>query len=214
MENTQPELYSDYPEDTQSTSQRERDTSPSSSTSSTTIKPLPSIPHIVPYTDEEPYRDDPTAHAPTPTASSSPPTRSRIPEYLQPSREPPRYQAYSDSPPPTPAAGDVPLANLLYTHTYSHSTETSWPLIDSSYPAEAPPSYAIAVRQSYRDTLTLYLPGPHQDSDEESQAGMDYMAADDIRHNVEKVVAMFVVAMMLLLASGVLGWLALGSGIV
>lgn len=106
----------------------------------------------------------------------------------------------------------MPLANLLYTHSYSHSTETSWPLHDPSYPAEAPPSYAIAVRQSYRDTLTLYLPGPHRDSDEESQAGVDYIGADDVRHSVEKVVAMFVVAMFLLIASGVLGWLALGSG--
>lgn len=108
----------------------------------------------------------------------------------------------------------MPLANLLYTHSYSHSTETSWPLHDPLYPAEAPPSYAIAVRQSYRDTLTLYLPGPRQDSDEESQAGADYFGEDDVRHNVEKAVAMFVVAMMLLIASGVLGWLALGSGMV
>ncbi|RMZ73113.1 hypothetical protein GMOD_00009629 [Pyrenophora seminiperda CCB06] len=203
------ELYSDYPEDTATAS-------PSSSVSSATIKPLPSIPHIVPYTDEEPYRDDPTAqtHAPTPTTSSPPPPRRNAPEYLQPSREPPRYQPYSDSPPPTPAAGDVPLANLLYTHTYSHSTETSWPLHEPAYPVEAPPSYAIAVRQSYRDTLTLYLPGPRHESDEESQAGADYLSEDDVRDSVEKVVAMFVVAMLLLVASGVLGWLALGSGIV
>lgn len=36
---------------------------------------------------------------------------------------------------------------------------------------------------------------------------------DDVRHDVEKVVAMFVVASLLLMVSGVLGWLALGSGL-
>jgi hypothetical protein len=42
---------------------------------------------------------------------------------------------------------------------------------------------------------------------------MDTMRPDDVRYNVEKVVAMFVVAALLLIVSGVLGWLALGSGI-
>lgn len=36
---------------------------------------------------------------------------------------------------------------------------------------------------------------------------------DDVRHSVEKVVAMFVVAIVLLVVSGVLMWLALGSGL-
>jgi hypothetical protein len=39
------------------------------------------------------------------------------------------------------------------------------------------------------------------------------MRPDDVRYSVEKVVAMFVVAALLLIVSGVLGWLALGSGI-
>lgn len=36
---------------------------------------------------------------------------------------------------------------------------------------------------------------------------------DDVRHSVEKVVAMFVVAIVLLVVSGVLMWLALGAGL-
>jgi hypothetical protein len=36
---------------------------------------------------------------------------------------------------------------------------------------------------------------------------------DDVRYAVEKVVAMFTVAALLLIVSGVLGWLALGSGL-
>jgi hypothetical protein len=35
---------------------------------------------------------------------------------------------------------------------------------------------------------------------------------DDVRYDVEKVVAMFVVASLLLIVAAVLGWLALGSG--
>lgn len=34
---------------------------------------------------------------------------------------------------------------------------------------------------------------------------------DDVRHGVEKVVAMFVVALVLLVLSGVLAWLAFGG---
>jgi hypothetical protein len=34
---------------------------------------------------------------------------------------------------------------------------------------------------------------------------------DDVRYSIEKIVAMFVVAVMLLVVSGVLGWLVLGN---
>lgn len=37
--------------------------------------------------------------------------------------------------------------------------------------------------------------------------------ADDVRHSVERVVAMFVVAVMLLTLSGLMGWLAFGAGV-
>jgi hypothetical protein len=51
--------------------------------------------------------------------------------------------------------------------------------------------------------------------DEESllDMDMDMIRPDDVRYRVEKVVAMVVVAVLLLVVSGVLGWLALGSGL-
>ena len=39
------------------------------------------------------------------------------------------------------------------------------------------------------------------------------LRADEVRHSVENVVAMFVVASLLLVVAGVLGYLALGSGL-
>jgi hypothetical protein len=47
--------------------------------------------------------------------------------------------------------------------------------------------------------------------DEES--GEVVSQTDDVRHSVEKVVAMFVVAALLLILSAVLMWLAIGSGL-
>jgi hypothetical protein len=87
---------------------------------------------------------------------------------------------------------------------------------DAFYPADAPPPYAIAVRQSYRDTLVQYIPrGEHEtrSEDEESQLGVDVARPDDVRYSVENMVAMFVVAILLLVVSGVLAWLAFGSGV-
>jgi hypothetical protein len=140
-----------------------------------------------------------------------------LPKHHRQSGENSRYQSYTDSPPQTPDADDVPLAHLLLsTHSQSHSLEASFPVHDPSYPSEAPPPYAIAVRQSYRDTLVQYVPRSHhasRDTDEESQLDLEMLRPDDVRHSVEKVVAMFVVAALLLIVSGVLGWLALGSGL-
>jgi hypothetical protein len=78
----------------------------------------------------------------------------------------------------------------------------------------------VAVRQthSYRDTLIQYIPSDERGAsvvieiDEES--GEVISRTDDVRHSVEKVVAMFVVAGLLLILSGVLAWLAMGSGLV
>lgn len=118
------------------------------------------------------------------------------------------YQPYSDTP-PTPNDDDVPLAHLIlqpqiYSQHYS---------LEPPYPLEAPPSYSVAVRQSFRDTLIQYIPQGPSAVDTDEEAGVEIVRADDVRHSVEKVVAMFVVASLLLIISAVLGWLALGSGI-
>jgi hypothetical protein len=42
---------------------------------------------------------------------------------------------------------------------------------------------------------------------------VELVRADDIRHTVENMVAIFVVAGLLLVVAGVLAWLALGSGV-
>lgn len=206
-------LHGDSPALTRSTSPTQH-ASPSSSDSSATIKPLPTIPHMPPpYADQEPYRDDP----PTPTEGISS-TRHQLisPTYDPHSQHSLVYQPYTDtSPPHTPIADDVPLAHLLSTHTYAQSTEFSIQSDDALYPADAPPSYAIAVRQSYRDTLIQYIPSSQHDSriaeDEESQLGIDATRPDDVRYSVERIVAMFVIALLLLVVSGVLAWLALGN---
>jgi hypothetical protein len=68
----------------------------------------------------------------------------------------------------------------------------------------------------YRGTLIQYIAGGQHaspDADEESQLGLDLDRPDDVRYSVEKMVAMFVVALLLLVVSGVLAWLALGSGV-
>ena len=116
-----------------------------------------------------------------------------------------------DSPPATPDADDVPLAHLISTHIYNQSTDASY-LSRENHPGDAPPPYAIAVRQSYRDTLIQHIPrGQHEprEADEESEVGMDIERPDDVRHSVEKVVAMFTVAFMLLIIAGLLAWWAL-----
>ncbi|KAG9187269.1 hypothetical protein G6011_05140 [Alternaria panax] len=213
LQNTTTRSCSDSPARTRSTSSTQH-VSPSSSDSSATIKPLPAIPHMPPpYADDEPYRDDP----PTPS-EGTPSTRlqTTAPTHHPQSQHSLLYRPYTDSTPPhTPIADDVPLAHLISTHTYAQSTEFSSQPNDAFYPADAPPPYAIAVRQSYRDTLVQYIPSSGHDSrvaeDEESQLGMDVARPDDVRYSIEKIVAMFVVALLLLVVSGILGWLALGN---
>ncbi|KAF1914593.1 hypothetical protein BDU57DRAFT_549732 [Ampelomyces quisqualis] len=157
-----------------------------SSASTSTIKPSPALPtpHAPAY---EPYCDDP----PTPTDSS---------RCLQEDQREP----YTDTLTPLTPNDDenIPLAHLLL----------------NPYPHEAPPSYSVAVRQtlSHRDTLVQYIPSTSLrpvliEIDDES--GEVLSRTDDVRHSVEKVVAMFVVAGLLLILSGVLAWLAVGSGV-
>lgn len=72
------------------------------------------------------------------------------------------------------------------------------------------------MRQAYRDTLIQYIPGPASgpnNIDEEAGLELELLGEDEVRHSVERVVAMFVVASLLLVISGVMGWLALGSGL-
>lgn len=165
-------------------------TSPSSTDSASTIKPLPPLPvSSAPYTDEEPYRDEHTYRDELSTTAHH--TRQQAPSYHHP---------YTDTPPHTPSDENIPLAHFLR----------------HSYPADSPPSYSVAVRQThaYRDTLIQYIPNRQRnvviEIDEES--GEVVSRTDDVRHGVEKVVAMFVVAGVLLGLSGALAWLALGRG--
>lgn len=81
------------------------------------------------------------------------------------------------------------------------------------YPTEAPPSYTVAVRQSFRDTLILHVPsnaGAPTSGDEEEGADREF--PDDVRFGVEKVVGMFLAAFLLLILSGILMMYALGRG--
>jgi len=90
--------------------------------------------------------------------------------------------------------------------------------LESSYPLEAPPSYSVAV-QSYRQTLIQYIPAHRPapgdpvvvEVDEES--GMERTRPDDVRYSVEKIVAMFVVASLLLIIAAALGWVAVARGV-
>ncbi|KAJ4373293.1 hypothetical protein N0V83_003587 [Neocucurbitaria cava] len=216
-----------------------RSSSPATSDSSTTIKPLPALPTQTPRynevdegsdreeedddneEDDEPYRDEPA----TPTESY--PTHNP-PQYRR--HHHPSYQPYTDF--PTSPSGsallnasddDVPLAHLLLQPQTYHISSTSYSSFPPHipYPLEAPPSYSVAVRQSYRDTLIQHIPSGQQQRDPrdpilveiDEEAGLEMMRADDVRHSVEKVVAMFVVASLLLVIAAVLGWLALGSGL-
>lgn len=209
MENPTIHLYSNATADTLNTSAGQDVLPSSSDSSSATIKPLPSTPHIPRShaNEQQPYHDDP----PTPLDESPASRHHDPPRYHRQARHALRFQPYADSPPPTPDADDVPLARLLFTtHSRTHS-------IEAAYPSEAPPPYAIAVRESYRDTLIQYIPRGRRDSrdvDEESAVDWDMARPDDVRYSVEKVVAMLVVAMVLLVVAAVLAWLALGSGVV
>ncbi|KAL6706002.1 hypothetical protein ACN47E_006104 [Coniothyrium glycines] len=144
-------------------------------------KPLPDLP---PYSPRAPYRDDPSAPHPAPPhvlASETP---------------------YSDTPPT--------LSHPLSTHTETHTI----PLAHLVPPLDLPPSYATAIHLAYRDTLRPHMslalapprgPSPSHDAEAGHLAWAE--RPDDVRHAVEKVVAMFVVASVLLVVSGVLGWL-------
>jgi hypothetical protein len=174
--------------------------SPSSTASSATIKPLPALPPQAPVF--EPYRDDPSpqAHANTHAQQHYTHQQQYAHNYQQP---------YTDTP-LTPGPGHP-----------SHETDDNIPLAHlllPVYPTEAPPSYSVAVRQihSTRDTLIQYIPSHASrmrpvvvEIDEES--GEVVGRTDDVRHSVEKVVAMFIVAGLLLVLGACLAWVGLGG---
>ncbi|KAH7066691.1 hypothetical protein BKA63DRAFT_425295, partial [Paraphoma chrysanthemicola] len=185
--------YLDSPSSSQPTSPTLR-ASPASS--DTTIKPLPALPPNAPaYSDTEPYQDDPHhiySDAPAPH-QSAPPTHHQHAS----SQQHQHTQPYTDA---TDIDTDnIPLAHLLH--------------LNAIYPTESPPSYSVAIRetQTHRDTLIQYIPPPNPKFDPES--GEVVARTDDVRHSVEKVVAMFVVAIVLLVLSGVMAWMVVGSGL-
>ncbi|KAH7339198.1 hypothetical protein BKA66DRAFT_507044 [Pyrenochaeta sp. MPI-SDFR-AT-0127] len=210
MENNTQIPYSDTPADL-------RSPSPVSSDPSATLKPLPALPAQAPaYTEVAPYRDEPSVTESHPARGHRPSLSLHLPHYQHHQIA---YRPYTDLPSPSEAPSpsstidddDVPLAHLLLqSQAYPHPQAYS---IEVSYPLEAPPSYSVAVRQSYRDTLVLHIPrGPPNQHQVDEESGVELARADDVRHSVEKVVAMFVVASLLLIISAVFGWLALGSG--
>lgn len=210
MENTTRIPYSDTPAEL-------RSPSPVPSDPSATVKPLPALPAQAPaYADAAPYRDDPTLAESQPRRSHRPSLSVHTTHYEDHQIA---YRPYTDLPSPSEAPSpasatsddDVPLAHLLL-HSQAYPRPQAY-AIDVSYPLEAPPSYSTVVRQSYRDTLVLHIPtGSHNPHEVDEEAGLEIARPDDVRHSVEKVVAMFVVASLLLIISGVFGWLALGSG--
>lgn len=200
------ELYSDAPTYSQSTSPVT-----SSDTSGKPYRVLPPQTQPPAYSDDhQPYRDDPPRSTALAIQAHVSPLHPPHDHHMTlPSRP---YAFYVDtSAPPTPNNGDVPLAHL---HTCPTPLRPSG---EEYYPLEAPPAYSVAIGQSHDSAVAYYAhygvyaarQGVLEESDEE--AGLEG-GFDDVGHSVEKIVAMFVVASMLLVLSVVLAWLALGSG--
>ncbi|KAH7080943.1 hypothetical protein FB567DRAFT_116576 [Paraphoma chrysanthemicola] len=228
MENPTHQPYLDSPSSSQPTSPTLH-ASPASS--ETTIKPLPALPPNAPaYSDTEPYQDDPhnVAYNSGDSYRDDPHDRpyrddeseiySDAPApHQQPSSQQHQHtQPYTDT--PDIDTDNIPLAHLLH--------------LNAIYPTESPPSYSVAIRetQTHRDTLIQYIPPPNPSSTPPShyqsqahyrpvliefdpESGEVVARTDDVRHSVEKVVAMFVVAIVLLVLSGVMAWMVVGSGL-
>ena len=167
---------------------------------------LSALPPPPPYTDGE-RRGDAEAIAIQPTCYPGPPECSRL------ARQESTAQPYLHvSRTPSPDMDDVPLGHLLAAQAYWEADD------DTPCADEAPPSYAVAVRQSYRDTLLQHIrrgPGGYGEVDEESEVGLR-MAMDAERGGEEpcaiaRIVAMFAMAVILFVVSGVLGWMVLNG---
>jgi len=161
------------------------------------VKPLPSIPREQASRPLAPYRDDPSEDEHTEIAqhshsstSTTPHRHHRTPSDIPPAQAQVFFTPYTDD---IYSDDDVPLAHLC------------------RYPSEAPPSYHVAVRESFRATLFQHIP-PHSDSsDTDTEAGIDTPQADDVRFTVERFVAAIIVSMMLLVCAALLALIAVAS---
>jgi hypothetical protein len=162
------------------------------------VKPLPSIPYEPATPPLSPYRDDPSANddaesvSGQSTASPTPQHRQPAPSAINTAQAQVFYEPYRDD---VFNDDDVPLAHLC------------------SYPTEAPPSYHVAVRESFRATLVQHIPTHSVSSDVDTEAGIDidFEQADDVRFTVERFVAAIIVSMMLLVCAALLALITLTS---
>ncbi|PVH95839.1 hypothetical protein DM02DRAFT_617615 [Periconia macrospinosa] len=202
------EPYQDSPTPSRSSTP---DSNPTSST-----KLLSGTSHNIPVQQLEqhtfePYRDEPPNDSSEPLLPSPPPRRQHpcrpkisIPHTTLSSPYPPpqAISPYTDSSIPNhdhPNNENVPLDNLdLY-----------------PYPAEAPPSYNVVVRESFRATLIPHVPpaannfSSQSETDEEAAlVTEEWASADDVRFRVENVVTALVVSIALL---SVAAWFTLAS---
>lgn len=128
----------------------------------------------------EQYRDEAPSTAPTLVSHVRP-------YQYRPAQINVYFEPYSDNPIPVGNDDDVPLAHLY------------------PYPTEAPPSYHVAVRQSYINTSISHIPSHTRTSvDIDEEAGQELERPDDIRHQVEKVVAALIVSGVLLIIMAVM----------
>lgn len=183
LSNTNSMLQSNSHEPYRDTPISPRASSPALSSRPSTPEAQTSIPAEPPSSIDEPYRDDPSAAAQLALVPSLCPQPYRAAPDAMPA--PVFFPPYSDS----ENDDDVPLAHLY------------------PYPTEAPPAYNVVVGQSYRDTLISHIPSGSYDSrtsDEEAVVGQ--READDLRFSIERIVAMIVVALVLLLITGIFVW--------
>lgn len=174
-----------------------RSSTPTPSSRASTAKPLPSLPRQPASHLLEPYRDEPSDSehdehdsGSRTTASPSPQRYRRSGSDVSPAQAQVFFAPYTDN---VFDDDDVPLAHLY------------------AYPTEAPPSYHVAVRESYRATLIQHIPSHSISTDADEEAGVDHPQADDVRFTVERVVAAIIVSMMLLLVAALLALFALWS---
>ncbi|KAF2241187.1 hypothetical protein BU26DRAFT_525382 [Trematosphaeria pertusa] len=184
MEATIEEPYCDSPSSS-------RSTTPTPSSRASTAKPLPSLPHASSSHPIDAYRDDPSdSEDEEPVIASPTPQRHHRTSDLTNHQPHIYFTPYTDAIPESD--DDVPLAHLY------------------PYPADAPPSYAAAVRQSFRDTLIQHIPHNSVSTEPDEELGADRAQADDVRFTVERVVAAIIVSMLLLIIAALLALVALG----
>jgi hypothetical protein len=153
---------------------------PTSRPTTPTSKPLASLPD--PSSPPAPYHDESLPPAGAPSSASHHSQRYHARRERQHQDAPQYFPPYSDDPNASDT-DDVPLAYLY------------------PYPPEAPPSYYIAVQQSYRDTLIRHIPPPQDETWADEEAGVERECPDDGRHTIEKVVAALVVSLLLIVLS-------------